>query len=88
MQRCHCVNWLWCRRHCWCRRGWFGPSMGGEDSLDVLFAQELDRIRMLCDIESIEVFQEPEAFERGVCLQIATASVYQSGRRVAWRVIH
>jgi len=33
----HCINWQWRRWLCWHRKGWFQPSMGGEDSLNAFF---------------------------------------------------
>jgi len=33
--------------------------MSGWDTVDTLFTEELDRVRMLRNVESIEVFEEP-----------------------------
>jgi len=49
----------------WDRRRRFGPSMSGEDTVDALLARELDGIRMLRNIKSVEVFDEAEVLEWG-----------------------
>jgi len=43
--------------------------MSGEHSFDVFFARKLDGIRILGDVEAIEVFKQTKALEWGLCLR-------------------
>jgi len=61
----HCICWQRGGRLRWDRRRRFGPSMSGQDTVDVLLTRELVGVRMLRNIKSVEVFDEAEALEWG-----------------------
>jgi len=65
VERGNCIHRQWGRRLQWNRWRRLRPSMSSEDTVDILLTGELDGVRVLRNVKSIEVIDEPEVLEWG-----------------------